>query len=59
MSRRSTARGSRNGLVPVGPAKVKACKSTLFTEGTLDVEIFHDFLGQAMGNMASLQSGPH
>ena len=28
--RRSTARGSSSGLVPVGPTKVKACKSILF-----------------------------
>ena len=27
------------GLVPVGPTKVKACKSFLFTEGTPEVEI--------------------
>ena len=27
------------GLVPVGPTKVKACKSVLFTESTPEVEI--------------------
>ena len=37
--RRITARGSNNRLVPVGPTKVKACKSILFTEGTPEVKI--------------------
>ena len=32
LSRLSTARGSITGLVPVGPTKVKAFKSVLFTE---------------------------
>ena len=35
----STAKGSSTGLVPVGPPKVKACKSILVTEGTPKVEI--------------------
>ena len=34
LSRLSTARGSDTDLMMVGPAKVKACKSVLFTEGT-------------------------
>ena len=38
LSRRSTARGSITGLVPVGLNKVKARKSVLFTEGTPEVE---------------------
>ena len=37
LSRLSTARGSCTGLVTVGPAKVKVCKSVLFTEGTPEV----------------------
>ena len=32
LSRLNTARGSGTGLVTVGPAKVKACKSLLFTK---------------------------
>ena len=39
LSRHSTARGSNIGLVTVCPTKVKARKSVLFTEGTLEVEI--------------------
>ena len=39
LSRHSTSRGSSTGLVPVGPTKVKAHKSILFTEGTPEVEI--------------------
>ena len=35
----STAKGSSIGLAPVGPTKVKACKSILFTEGTTEVKI--------------------
>ena len=38
MSRGSTARGSNTGLFIVGPAKVKASKCFLFTEGFLEVE---------------------
>ena len=38
LSRRSTARGSSTGLVPVGPTWVKDRKSILFTEGTSEVE---------------------
>ena len=37
--RYSTAGGSSTGLGPVGPAKVKARKSILFTEGTPEVKI--------------------
>ena len=37
--RRSTAKGSSTGLVPVGPNKVLPCKSILFTGGTPEVEI--------------------
>ena len=37
--RRSTAKGFSTGLVPVGPTKVKACKSILFIEGIPEVEI--------------------
>ena len=37
--RLNSARGSGTGLVTVGPAKVKACKSVLFTEVAHDVEI--------------------
>ena len=36
--------GSSIGLVPVGPAKVKACESILFTEGTPDVKIKNNCL---------------
>ena len=36
--RHCTSRGSGTGLVPVGPTKVKARKSILFTEGTPEVE---------------------
>ena len=39
VSRCSTARGSSYGLVPVSPAKIKARKSILFTEGTPEVEV--------------------
>ena len=38
MSRSSTARGSDTGLSLVGPTKVKACKSFLFTAGSFKVE---------------------
>ena len=38
LSRCSTARGSSTGLSFVGPTKVKAHKSFLFTEGSLKVE---------------------
>ena len=47
LSRRSKARGSSTGLVPVVPANVKARKSILFTEGTPEVKII----------MASMCSG--
>ena len=39
LSRLNTARGSGTGLVTVGPAKVKACKSILCTQGIPEVEI--------------------
>ena len=39
LSRSSTARGSSTSLVTLGPTKVKACKSILFTEGIPEVEI--------------------
>ena len=35
----SIAMGSSTGLVPVGPAKVKAQKSILLTESTPDVKL--------------------
>ena len=35
LSRCFTAKGSSTGLSLVGPTKVKACKSFLFTEGSL------------------------
>ena len=38
-SRRCTARGSSTGLCCVGPAKVKASKSVLFTEGSPELKI--------------------
>ena len=38
LSRCSTARGSSKGFSLVGPAKVKAHKSLLFTEGFLEVK---------------------
>ena len=41
--RLSTARGSSTSLVSVGPAKVKACKSILFTEGIPEVKIKNTF----------------
>ena len=37
LSRCNTARGSNTGFGPIGPDKVKAGKSTLFTEGNLEV----------------------
>ena len=42
LPRHSTARGSKTGLVPVGPTKVKAHKSVLLTEGPLAVEIIQE-----------------
>ena len=39
LTRLRTARGSCTCLVTVGPAKVKACKSILFNEGSPEVEI--------------------
>ena len=39
MSRLNTARGYDTGLVIVGPAKVKTCKSILFTEDVPEVKI--------------------
>ena len=39
LSRCSAAKGSRTGLSLVGPTKVKARQSFLFTEGFLKVEI--------------------
>ena len=39
LSRLNTARGSCTGFVTAGPAKVKAYKSILFTEGFPEVEI--------------------
>ena len=38
-SRYSTTRGSSTGLCRVGPAKVKASKSIIYTEGPPEVEI--------------------
>ena len=38
LSRCSTARGSSTGLLLVGPGKVKACESFLFTEGSPECE---------------------
>ena len=39
LSMHNTARGSCAGLVTVGPTKVKACKSVLFTVGIPEVKI--------------------
>ena len=39
MSRLNTATGSSTVLVTVGPTKVKACKSILFTEVIPEVKI--------------------
>ena len=44
LSRFNTARGSCTGLVTVGPAKVKNCKSVLFIEVTPEVEIKNTWL---------------
>ena len=44
LSRCSTARGSSTGLSQVGPTKVKACKSFLFTESSLKVENKEDLV---------------
>ena len=41
-SRHNAARGSSTGLVTVGPAKVQACYSILFTEGVPEVGIKND-----------------
>ena len=38
LSRCGTAKGSSTRLFRVGPIKVKACKSFLFTDGPLKVE---------------------
>ena len=38
LSRPSTARGSSTRLSLVGPTKVEACESFLFTEGSPEVE---------------------
>ena len=38
LSKCSTAWGFKTGLSLVGPTKVKACKSFLFTDGSLKVE---------------------
>ena len=40
----SAARGSRTGFSLVGPTKVKACKSFLFTESSLKVENKEDLV---------------
>ena len=37
LSRHSSARGSSTRLVPIGPTKVKAYKSVLFTEDHLSI----------------------
>ena len=37
--RLSTSRGFCTGLVTIGPARAKACKSILFTKGSPEVEI--------------------
>ena len=42
LSRLNIARGSDACFVTVGPAKVKACESILFTEGIPKVEIMGD-----------------
>ena len=39
LQRLYTARGSDTGLAKVGPIKVKACKSILFTKDDPDFEI--------------------
>ena len=44
LSRRITVKGSNTGLVPVGPTKVKACKSILFPEVTPEVKISRLYL---------------
>ena len=44
LSRLNTARGSCTSLVTVGPTKVKAGKSVLFTEGTPEVEVKNTWL---------------
>ena len=38
LSSYSTAKGSSTGLVPVGPVKVKARKSIVFTEGVVWID---------------------
>ena len=38
LSRLNTARGSDTSFMTLGPAKFKACKSILFTEGIHEVE---------------------
>ena len=47
-SRPNTARGSGTSLVAVGPAKFKACKSILFTEGSPEVKIKNTWLMKLM-----------
>ena len=48
LSRLSTTKESSTSLVKVGPAKVKACKSVLFTEGTPEVKIKYTCLMQSI-----------
>ena len=55
LSRLNTARGSGTGLVTVGPAKVKACKSlkdSVYTHGNKYHLCIH--VGQAIKNKAIL-----
>ena len=40
----NTARGSGTGLLTVGPTKVKACRSLLFTKDGSDIKIKKTFL---------------
>ena len=44
LSRKCTARGFSTGLCRRGPAKVKACKFVLFTEGSPEVEMKSEHL---------------
>ena len=44
----STARGPSTGLLLVGPAKVKARESFLFTEGSLKLKRYVNVLKKSM-----------
>ena len=58
-SRCRTARGSGTGLRLVGPAKVKASKSILFTEVSPEVEISLYLFGHPCSEITILLKRPN